>query len=67
MLATAQQGDTLDLICWRELGSVAPIEDVLDRNPGLADAAVLEPGTLVDLPDALPATVPDAGVVQLWD
>lgn len=69
MLAKAIQGDTLDLICWRELGATANlVEQALDLNPGLADSVFISAGTLVILPDALPpAATPVLDLVQLWN
>ena len=69
MRATALQGDTLDLICWRELGTtVQVVEQVFDLNPGLADiGAVLAEGTEVILPDILPATITTRETINLWD
>jgi len=68
--ATAQQGDTLDLICWRELGTTTGgiVEQAMALNRGLSDnGPVLAAGTLVTLPD-LPATVaPARETVNLWD
>jgi phage tail protein X len=64
----AQQGDTVDAICWRIYGRTASVtEAVLVANPGLADLGpVLPHGTLVTLPD----TAPQAQALQmvnLWD
>ena len=69
MRATALQGDTLDLICWRELGTtVQVVEQAFDLNPGLADiGAVLAEGTEVILPDILPATITTRETINLWD
>jgi phage tail protein X len=69
MRATALQGDTLDLICWRELGTtVRVVEQAFDLNPGLADiGAVLAEGTKVILPDILPATITTRETINLWD
>lgn len=63
----ARQGDTVDLICWRELGTTTGMpEQVLEANPGLADYGVtLPPGTKVILPDAPPAAAPPT--VSIWD
>jgi phage tail protein X len=55
--ATAHQGETLDAICWRVLGTTAGgvVEAALDLNPGLAATAQIAEGTAVILPDP-PAT-----------
>lgn len=70
MIVSAQQNDTLDLICWRHLGRTgAVVEQALERNPGLADGgAFIAQGTAVDLPDfAELAAVAPLELVQLWD
>ncbi|HYD23835.1 MAG TPA: tail protein X [Croceibacterium sp.] len=71
MRATAIDGDTLDLVCWRELGTTEAgiVEQALELNPGLADAGVtIAAGTALILPDApAPAATPERELVQLWD
>ncbi|WP_311968593.1 tail protein X [Pseudomonas baltica] len=64
----AQQGDTVDAICWRVYGRTASVtEAVLDANPGLADLGPILPhGTLVTLPDE-PPQAEEQQVVNLWD
>lgn len=66
-LVIASQGDTVDLICWRELGRTAGVtETVLDANPGLAALGpVLPIGTVVMIPDELPS--PQQSTVKLWE
>jgi len=70
MKVIAQQGDTVDLLCYRYLGTTqgGVVEATYERNRGLADLGpVLPLGTEVDLAD-MPAT--PAGTietVQLWD
>ena len=50
MKVTAHQGDTLDAICWRHLGTVQPVESVLKLNPGLAALGpILPEGTKIEL------------------
>lgn len=67
MQVRAMQGDTVDSLCWRHLGSSSAVEAVLEQNPGLADhGAILPNGTLVTLPDEAPA-VRQTNLVQLWD
>ena len=63
------EGDTLDLICWRELGRTAgTVEAALEGNPGLADLGpVLPMGTPVMLPEVSIATPETRDIVQLWD
>lgn len=67
--ATARDGDTVDLICWRELGKTAAVtEQVLALNPGLADLGVTLPaGTIVTLPDLASVETPTIDIEQLWD
>lgn len=68
MIVTAQQGDTVDLICHRHLGRTAGVvELVLETNPGLAALGpVLPMGTPVILPDTTPAAT-RTNLVQLWN
>lgn len=65
----ANQGETLDLLCYRVFGRTAGVtEAALEANTGLADLGpVLPAGTLVDLPDPVDAVQPDIDIVQLWD
>lgn len=63
----AEQGDTLDAICWRHYGRTAGVvEQVIDANPGLAELGPILPhGTAVQLPDI--TTQQQRKTVQLWD
>jgi phage tail protein X len=63
----AQQGDTLDALCWRVYGrTTGVVEAVLAANPGLADhGPVLPHGTPVRLPDQ-PAAAEQRQQVNLW-
>lgn len=67
MQIRAQQGDTLDALCYRHLGRTAGVvEAALRANPGLAQGGVvLKQGDAVHLPDAAPA--PTTETLQLWD
>lgn len=67
MRVRAQQGETLDLICWRHYGRTAGVtERVLEANRDLAALGPIIPsGRIVELP-ALP-TAATAATVQLWD
>lgn len=71
MRVHAMQGDTLDLLCWRHLGSTAGmVEKALELNPGLAEMGLILPhGTPVELPDVTTSTTNAATkpTVQLWD
>lgn len=64
----AQQGDTLDALCWRHYGRTAGVvEQVLDANPGLADLGPVIPhGTQVLLPEQ-PVRAEQRQMVNLWD
>lgn len=63
----AHQGEPLDALCYRVLGTTAGItERTLELNPGLADLGpVLPEGTPVRLPDTDPEP-PRRQTVQLW-
>lgn len=63
----AQQGDTLDQICLRHLGSTAgTVESALTLNRGLADLGPILPlGTSITLP-AQPER-PQTTQIKLWD
>ncbi|MCI0152144.1 tail protein X [Paraburkholderia sediminicola] len=52
MKVIAQQGDTVDALCWRHYGRTdGTVEAVLEANAGLADYGVVLPlGTVVYLP-----------------
>ncbi|MBI2306089.1 MAG: tail protein X [Rhodocyclales bacterium] len=67
MRVIAQQGDTVDGLCWRHHGSSAAVEAAYEANPGLAALGpVLPMGTPVELPDEAPAPTND-NLIQLWD
>lgn len=65
----ALQGDTVDQLCLRHLGTTAHgvVEATYAGNPGLADLGpVLPAGTLVTLVEA-PQAAATAATVNLWD
>lgn len=66
-IATAQQGDTVDLICRRHYKRTEDVtEAVLLANPGLAaKGPVLPMGTQINLPRLTLHTI--RRTVQLWD
>ncbi|MYM70525.1 phage tail protein [Pseudoduganella sp. FT55W] len=68
MRVTTQQGDTVDLLCWRHRKQTAGIvEATLELNPGLADyGPVLPHGLVVELPDPQTAK-PKTNLINLWD
>jgi phage tail protein X len=63
----AQQGETLDALCWRVMKRTAGlVEAVLEANPGLAEEGpILTLGRTVQLPDRL--APPQRALLQLWD
>lgn len=66
----AQQGDTLDMICWRELGTTSGgiVEAAMDLNRGLADAGpILAEGQTIILPDFPSPAAATRETVNLWD
>lgn len=69
MQVRANQGDTVDSLCWRHLGSSNWVEYVLETNPGLAALGpILPTGQLVTLPDLEPeAAATKTNHLQLWD
>ena len=68
MIVIAQQGDTVDALCWRHYRQTAgSTEQVLELNPGLsAIGAILPEGYQITLPDQLPAPATKP-LIQLWD
>ncbi len=69
MQVRAQQGDTIDALCWRHLGRTAGVtEQTLNLNPGIADMGpVLPIGHPVTLPDPAAAVADIRPMTQLWD
>lgn len=67
MKVIAQQGDTLDALCYRHYGrNEGVVETVLAANFGLAELGdILPHGTAVELPDL--DTAATSETVQLWD
>ncbi|HBE9080974.1 tail protein X [Serratia fonticola] len=67
MQVFAQQGDTVDALCWRYFGRTqGVVEQVYSLNAGLADAgAILLHGQPVTLPDV--TVSPQRETVNLWD
>ncbi|MBA4355342.1 MAG: phage tail protein [Novosphingobium sp.] len=68
--ATAQQGDTLDALCWRELGTTTDgvVETALELNPALAAGGLfIAEGTVVILPDPPASRTATVETVNLWD
>jgi phage tail protein X len=63
----AQQGDTIDALCWRHYGRTAGVtETVLEANPGLADhGPTLPQGLLVMMPD-IQSAAPQRQMLNLW-
>ena len=68
MIVTAHQGDTLDLLCWRHLGTTAVVEAAFELNRDLANGGpVLAEGAAIVLPDVVPAAARTLETVNLWD
>lgn len=69
MIATAQDGETVDALCWRVLGRTQGVtEQVLELNRGLAGLGPALPGgTEVTLPDVSELAVARRDTVSLWD
>ena len=65
----ARQGDTVDALCWRELGATrGVVETVYALNRGLAAfGPILPAGTLVVLPERRTVRAPTLPTIQLWD
>ena len=60
-----RQGDVLDAVCKRHLGSEAHVPAVLAINPGLAgQGSVYEAGIMIRLPDVAPPR--RGGDIRLW-
>jgi len=64
----AEQGDTVDSICWRAFGYTEQVvEQTLQLNHGLCEhGPVLPQGQPVTLPES-PATPEQPETVKLWD
>lgn len=69
MQVAALQGDTLDLLCWRHLGTTSGVvEESYRLNRGLADVGpILPEGTAVTLPERPASTPATRETVNLWD
>jgi phage tail protein X len=67
MRVIAQQGDTVDALCWRHYGRTdGTVEAVLEANAGLADhGPVLPHGLAVELPER--EIAPTRPLLQLFD
>lgn len=67
MNVIAQQGDSVDSLCYRHLGDSRAVEATLELNPGLAAlGAILPMGTVVTLPE-ITQSAPTKNPIQLWD
>ncbi len=68
MLYRSEQGDTLDLICYRHYGSShLTTEQVMEANPQLAELGTVIPeNSLIELPQ-INSTTPVNKSIQLWD
>lgn len=67
MQVLSQQGDILDLVCYRFYGHTNTVEAVLEINPTLAFLPVILPtGTVINLPDLKQETA-TLETIELWD
>lgn len=68
MIVIAQQGDTVDALCWRHYGRTdGTVEAVLEANAGLADyGVILLIDTRVFLPE-LASVNTSTPLLQLFD
>ena len=69
IIANAVQGDTMDLLCWRELGTTSGgvVEQALALNQNLANAGpILPTGVDILLPAITSAAPPTLDTVTLW-
>jgi phage tail protein X len=69
-IATTLQGDTIDLLCWRELGTTSGgvVEQTMALNQNLSDnGPILPPLTDVVLPVLTAATPAPIETKNLWD
>lgn len=67
---TAQQGDTIDALCWRNLGTTSGgvVEAALELNSAFAAAGpILDEGTPITLPDPPQSQTTILETVNLWD
>lgn len=69
MIATAQQGEMLDALCWRIFGRTAAVtEQALALNPGIAAGGPRLPeGQQIILPDDDQSAPERLETVNLWD
>ncbi|MBR1580757.1 MAG: tail protein X [Selenomonadaceae bacterium] len=49
-----KQGDTWDLIAWRELGDVRHVEALINANRALIETQIFEAGVEINLPTVEP-------------
>jgi len=68
MNVIAQQGDTLDALCWRHVQQTrGVVEQALELNRDLAALGPILPlGTAVILPEPVHVAAPTQPLVQLW-
>jgi len=66
-VVTANQGDTVADICYRNFGGTDAVEIIYDTNPGLAaHGPILPMGTKVVLPNKQQASNTEQ-TISLWD
>ncbi|MDH2998114.1 hypothetical protein A1D22_09520 [Pasteurellaceae bacterium LFhippo2] len=69
MILTANQGDTLDQLLFRQFGKTAGLVEIaLEYNPALADDVKLKMGQKVVMPDdEIATTTTQQEMISLWD
>lgn len=68
MILTARQGDTLDLLIYRQFGKTEGLVEIaLERNPQLAYVPILAIGQQVDMPEQQAFAPISKQTIQLWD
>lgn len=66
-IVPSEEGETLDQLCWRALGSTDPVEQVYAANPGLAESgAFLPAGVDVVIPETATSPAPLRETITLW-
>lgn len=68
-IATSEAGETLDMVCWRVIGTTATVDAVYEANPGLAGLGpVLPAGTAIVFPEAATPSrsAPLRETINLW-
>lgn len=69
MIVDALQDETIDGMAWRifKNASSSLIIQIMELNPNLAPAIILNKGQLVNLPDNPPQSNNAQKIITLWD